>query len=418
MTIDTSNKNNNKSGWLIIKQLSMLMKNNIFCAAASYFLTITLARVFGPEWFGEYSYILIWGMIATVVINFETDKTAPFFYSKSKDLSLVVEKILSTRIIFFCLICVISALLAINNIVLSLGIISLALTSLNFSFLYEIKRQNVTYSYIYLAERMIYLTSVFVLLYLEKVDLIVIYSILAISTLISILFQVKQNWSVIRKVSLKSTAALEVLKNNFLLILITFLTYSYGGFSRIILEDKLGTMSLGIFSAGWQLIIIITLFQAQVTRVWRVDISDAIINKDIHNFISKIRSYLQFTTLPIIIFAIVMYLFSNDIVNLIYGSDYDALNQIIPILCLYFIVINFDSLGVMLWIAIGKQKDYFKISLVSAILLITLLVFIPNQTELKTFATCIVATHATSVIVQLIWIYFNYLNDQFWKMKK
>lgn len=389
------------------------MKNNAVSAAASYFLTITLARHFGPIWFGEYSYILIWGMIAGVFINFETDKTAPAFFAIEKNHSAVLESVLSTRILFFFVIFVIFLIGAFFNFILAFGVICISLAALNFSFLYEIKHKNITYSYIYIIERLTYVTIVFSLIYTDKANLFLIYLTFSACSLLSIGFQIFQNRVSFRTIKLHIKSAWSVIKNNILLILVTFSTYAYGGFSRLILEEKFDMETLGIFSAGWQVIIIITLFQAQVTRVWRIRISTALIEKNKIELYKYIKSYLLFATLPVISIAYVVYLFTPEVIELLYGSSYSVLNGVLPILCIYFIVINFDSLSVILWVGIGRKRDYLIISIVAAISLVIGLYFLPNQFGLKWFTVLIVATHALSVIIQLTWLHLKCLSIRF-----
>ena len=52
-----------------LKRLSLLVKNSIIGAALSYALTTALARTFGPDTFGYYSYILILGGIMSTLVS-------------------------------------------------------------------------------------------------------------------------------------------------------------------------------------------------------------------------------------------------------------------------------------------------------------------------------------------------------------
>lgn len=394
----------------ILKQLAMLTKNSVLGSAAAYFFTLTLAKNFGPVWFGEYSYILIWGTIAGVLINFETDRTAPGVFVIEKSYTAVLEKVLSARLLIFCIVILIGLIGAFFNFTFSFGVISFALASLNFGFLYEVQHKNISYSYIYLVERLSYVVIGFGLIYIGKASLLSIYAAFFTTTLLSICFQISRNYETIRATRLHIHAVWDVLKNNTLLILITFSTYVYGGFSRLILEKKLGMEELGIFSAGWQVIILITLFQAQVTRVWRIKLTTALAEKDKKEFYNNIKSYLLFSTVPVILLACIVYLFTPEIIELLYGSGYIALNSVLPVLCFYFIVINLDSLSVILWIGIGSRRHYLFINVAVIIFLVIGLYLLPPTYGLNWYAIMIVGAHSISVFMQLLTFYIRYIH--------
>ena len=62
------------------------------------------------------------------------------------------------------------------------------------------------------------------------------------------------------------------------------------------MESKYSMEDLGIYSAGWQIILVITIFQAQVVKVWRTKLSHSIIHKD-SNLKSLLKSYFYFSTI-------------------------------------------------------------------------------------------------------------------------
>ncbi len=411
------NKNSNSKGPSsysispILKQLAMLTQNSALGSAASYFLTITLASNLGPTWFGEYSYILIWGTIAGVLINFETDRTAPGIFVIESSYSAVLGKVLSTRLLIFFIILLIGLLCAFLNLIFSFGVICLAFGSLNFGFLYEIQHKNISYSYIYLIERLSYVSIGFGLIYFDKMSLLLIYTAFISTTLLSICFQIFQNYELIRTIRLRLDYVWVTLKNNVLLILISFSTYVYGGFSRLILEEKLGMEELGVFSAGWQIIIAATLFQAQVTRVWRIKLTKMLVDKNKNGFYNNIQGYLLLSTIPISALAFCIYIFTPKLVALLFSLEYNMLNDIIPVLCIYFVIINLDSLAVILWIGIGSRRQYLYINIAVTILLVLGLYILPNTLGLVWYAIMIVGAHGLSVFIQLLTFYVRYLRN-------
>ena len=179
----------------------------------------------------------------------------------------------------------------------------------------------------------------------------------------------------------------------------------------MILENKLGMEQLGIYSAGWQIILIITIFQGQVVRVWRSDLSNALINKKRGDIKHLISSYLLFSTLPVFMFAIFISFFSYEIVNIMFTDEYILLATILPIFSSYFLFINLDSLVKILWVSIGNRMKYLKISLFFSIMLLFILQSIPSNANLELFALSVVFIHGCSVIILLLVFYFKYLNE-------
>tara|TARA_X000000368_G_scaffold367922_1_gene315570 strand:- start:160 stop:732 length:573 start_codon:yes stop_codon:yes gene_type:complete len=185
----------------------------------------------------------------------------------------------------------------------------------------------------------------------------------------------------------------------------------YGGFSRILIESKFGLEQLGIFSAGWQIILVVTIYQAQVTRVWRTKISSALVSKNINQLKELVVNYISFSTLPIILFSLFVSIFSEEIVKIIFTEEYGQLASILPIFSVYFVFINLEALSGICWISIGSKKGYLLINLIFSLLLLTLLSLVPQSYGLSFFALSITLIFALYNVFLLYIFYFRYIKN-------
>jgi O-antigen/teichoic acid export membrane protein len=388
----------------LLFSLLILTKNNALIAGLSYALTITLANILGPEVFGRYSFVLVIASILSILISFGTDKTAPIMASK-KTIGSVLQEIVFVRL-------VISTACIIGLIIYSeysqdtaFYILCLLFSGLNLGFFFEISLKNELYSYVYLFERVVYIGGVFFVIYFFQPSLDIVFTLFLLSTLVSLIFQYyRASFEVNRIFSINWQSLQRIFLMNMPLVIIALSTFSFGGFSRIILENSLGMEQMGIYSAGWQLITIGTIFQSQVTRVWRLKISSAIEKDDKNQLIPLIKSYSIFATLPFIFLTVTLFFTSEQVVGFLFTDEYAELVHILPVLSIYYLVINLAGLVDMLWVAVGKNKLYMYINIIFGLLLLMLLFFISDNANLIDFALSTILIHMFMVFVlSIVW---------------
>jgi len=235
------------------------------------------------------------------------------------------------------------------------------------------------------------------------VSLDIVFTLLLLSTLASLIFQFNRAHHEYNKLFLINWKSLkEILLINMPLVIIALSVFSFGGFSRIILEDSLGLEKMGIYSAGWQLITIGTIFQSQVTRVWRLKISVAIEKNDKKQLIPLVKSYLIFATLPFIALTMILFFTSEQVVQILFSKEYFELVHVLPVLSIYYLVINIAGLVEILWVAVGRNKIYMYINITFGLLLLMLLTFISKEASLIDFALSTIVVHMLMVVVLLI----------------
>lgn len=386
-----------------VLQLFFLTKNGLIGSAVSYFLTLTLARHLGPTEFGRYSYILIIGSIASVLVSFSTDNTAPVLFAHTKDNSAVIGSVYTVRVALFGFVMLCLPWAYRVDPALAVGVAAIAAFSLNFGFFYECTGSAVRYSYIYLVERIVYVSAVLLVLFRGDVSVSRIFEILLLVTGASCAWQLYSNRAALKNVELLDARALgRILKDNLYLVLIALATFVYGGFSRLIFENRFGLKELGIYSAGWQLTTLVTLFQAQADRLWRVKLSSALLNGDLQSFTKHVKSYLVLTTLPVTLVSLLIYLVAPQLIGLIFGEQYFLLLRLMPIFCLYFPIINLHGLSVILWIGLGNRAEYLATSLIASAAFIAMLLVLPVGLGLPGFAMAAVCSHGLSVLYLLL----------------
>lgn len=393
-----------------LAQLLFLTKNGVIGAAASYFLTLTLAKHLGPTEFGRYSYILIIGSIASVLVSFSTDSTAPVLFAHKRDKNAVISAVYSVRLAFFLLILIALPFAYYFDPALALGVLAIAAFSLNLGFFYEFSGLAVLYSYIYLVERIIYVLLVLCLVFLGNANVPRIFGFLLLVTAASCAWQWYSNVIYLKKFKLVDLREFgQILESNIFLVLIGLAAFAYGGYSRLIFQNKFGLAELGIYSAGWQLTTAITLFQAQVDRLWRLKLSSALLQGDLTCFADHVKSYLLLTTLPVVAFGLLVYLFTPQLIGLLFGEKYMLLLKLMPVFCLYFPIINLHGLSVMLWIGLGNRTEYLLVSFFVCIAFIALLLALPPRLGLPKFALVVVCTHGLSVVYLLLRFYAKHI---------
>jgi O-antigen/teichoic acid export membrane protein len=162
---------------------------------------------------------------------------------------------------------------------------------------------------------------------------------------------------------------------------------------------------LGIYSAGWQLILAVTIFQAQVDRVWRMLFSSDIVRSDALSLQKHIKEYLLFATLPVIALSCAVLIFAEEIVRAFYGSQYQSLTALIPVIASYFVVVNMDGLTRMCWIALGKFKEYTSVHLLVGLGLLAWLALQPFDYGMLGFAASVAVAHGLAVAILMMRFY-------------
>lgn len=397
----------------MIRELSMLTILTGITSIISYCITLAIANTLGASDFGLYSYCMVWGNLISAIIIFSTDLTAPAIYTKINNKQNIFNMVLSIRFFLFLISLFLIPVFLLKNQIIVFAVFTIMISAFNLSFFYEISQKNISYSKVFFFERLAYILIVSGLIFFDLIDIKFVFISLFFVTLLSICVQISffrsnfKNFTFVNTVKEKNS----FFKDNLFIMIITLSTFMYGGFSRILIESKFGLEQLGIFSAGWQIILVVTIYQAQVTRVWRTKISSALVSKNINLLKELVVNYISFSTLPIILFSLFVSIFSEEIVKIIFTEEYGQLASILPIFSVYFVFINLEALSGICWISIGSKKGYLLINLIFSLLLLTLLSLVPQSYGLSFFALSITLIFALYNVFLLYIFYFRYIKN-------
>ncbi len=390
----------------LLKPLFVLTKNNGIIAALSFLLTIMIANELGAIQFGLYVKALIIASLIGMIINFSTDQTASVYYSQGIDKESILNGVLFIRLILGIISFAILIIYLGSEYTLLAFVSALLFSHFNLSFYYEITLRNERYSYIYLLERLVYVVSVFLVIFLDHLNINFIFMMIAITSLSSLIFQLIDVMS--SKISLSSIKGLisfSFFKTQTPLLIVALSMYSFGGFSRLILEKNMGQELLGIYSAGWQLITIATIYLSQVYRIWRIRLAKIYEKKDGESLLSEMRNYILLVLLPLGLLMSIFYIFPEEIINFIYSKEYQSLSEVMVYFGIYVFIIGLSGFVDMIWIATARTLLFMFIKfLVAASLLVFLLKFSEEFTMIEFISTTIVFHLISVVILALTWM--------------
>ena len=390
---------------LIFKEISISTIINIIIAAFTFFLNIKIANELGANNFGQYHYLISIASIFTIFINFGTDRIASFNYLNLKSIQKVFNYVTSIRLVFF-LISLIITLIFFKSKILILAIIALNLQCFNFGFIYEIYLKNANFSFIFFIEKIIYLILILLSIFFNNISVEFILLSIIISSSISLSIQSYLNKDLIYSFKFNLLQIFDKsLFKNLNITLIFFSEYAYGGISKIFIQGKMDFESLGLFSAGMQLILIISIFQTQIIKVLRPMIYESQrTNKK--EFINAIKKYFIFSSLPIIFFSFIFYFISPYFIELLYNNQYLGIIDIVLELSIYAFLINIKSLVGLLYVGFDETFRFMIFSVFFSSVLLLLFYLSPDGLSLNSYFFIILTVQIVNYVYLLIDLFF------------
>lgn len=390
----------------MFKLLVTVLKNNAIAALFSYAFSIYLANSMGIEDFGKYSLILVWSNFLSLVVIFSSDSFASKHYIKTFNAQDTLNDILSFRIINFVIVISMFYTYAILKSPALITVLFTMVTIFNLSFMFEVSDKVKAYSYIYLIERLTYVAFAFGLYYFEIiVSIFEIFFLYFTVTIISVTAQFYYLRPLVSKFKFSIRAWFKLIKENTYIFIVGFILFSYGGFSRLILESTHDSSALGLYSAAWQFIVVGTIFQASVDRVWRRELTISINEISSGSFIALIKQYFLSTTIPMSLLALGFALFSESLVRVLYSDEYAQVADLLTYIGLYFVVINLNGFVTTCWIAVDSKYAYLFINLAFGLSCIFFLFCFAEHLMLKDFLFSVISFHFLAVVTLLIFLW-------------
>jgi O-antigen/teichoic acid export membrane protein len=391
-----------------LQNLMILTNNNALAAGMSYMFTLYIANKFGPEIYGQYSYILAWAGLFGIFVQYSFNEAAPAYYSRGDRLQTLFNDIFTIRVILLIVLLAIMVvrMLFSKSPLTNIMVVGYTVPNLAISFMYEIYDKRKKYSFIYLVERSVYIILVIMYGFVNEITIVTLFLAFTIVSILSIVFQYHQYSHYIKSYRYPKMSDLILrMKDNLPLVSIELSNYAYGGISKIMIEDKLGAFSLGLFSTGMQLLLIMNIFQAQVNNLWRIPLFKSINERNARGFISVVIEYIKYSTLPAIVLTILFYLYSPDLIHYLFSSEYEPLTNYVQLIGFFIILINVNSLISMLWIGFDKKNTYMIISIIFAAILGLTLWFSSSDMGLVGYIKQILIIRVCHSSVSLILLY-------------
>ena len=381
-------------------ELFGILSLSILISVLSYCASIGLANYWGAEIFGGYNYAMVVGLLAGQLISFSTDATAAARLQKFGEENALKE-ILSIRVIGFFVVSILalSGYVFTNNAGVAIGVVAVSCAALNLSFLYEWRGNNIRYSKIYLVERLAYVACVFGLIYFGAAKVYVIFIILMLTASLSFFYQWIDifGWSCVEFFAAKEKI-LRLYSDNSYFFINSILTYVYGGFARIIVGEKFGLATLGVYSAAWQFVFIATMFQSQIARIWRRKFALAMADRDAIKIKKEIIGYVVLSSAPVAFAAVACAAFADEIVGRLFSAEYIGAADMLRWLSVYFVVINLDCLAAILWATSESKKDYMTIGAFFAGMALLVMLWFPSGYGATKFICMVPFFHGVAVV--------------------
>lgn len=336
-----------KSPFLI--ELRFLVVASLIMSGFSYITNLFLAYSMGPEIFGQYTYALVLGALFGQVVYFGSAETGINLVTNYGEDAL--NWILTARIINFLLVSIGTLFVfLINSDTVTLFALVVTLSSLSFATQYEAKGRNVRYASVYLVERI--LIAIFIWIGLLKFDshlLLWVFGTILVFQGASLVFQYTEHMAT--RITLNRKGLFNVYKEGFLVFVFALSKFAFGGVTRILIINQLGAERMGIFAAAWQFVPVSTLYFAQTTKTWRLQITRSLKEGDTDKFLENLKAVTLFVMVPSFFSAVVFWVFGREIIDFLLPSEYHDAGFLMPYIGVYFLVVGFDSVIVLLAIA-------------------------------------------------------------------
>ncbi len=365
---------------------------SMLSALCAYGLTIILANGQSAQAVSALLYTMVWGLIIAQTIDFGAEQCAVHFIKQGgRGFEEALAGILTLKGAIFLLIALLT--LAFNSAgvhVVPNHALLFALPGFYLGPLFEIHGKVALYAKVLAAERVAYLCAS--LVYLQFYELNAsFYLIYFVLSGISWLAQVRILALKLSGFSHASFALARTFSAAYWPTVATLAAQlSYGHFSRILIEAKLGLLMFGAVSLGFQIVNAISIIQVQVDRHVRPELLDALNDGANDRLVRLAGRYLLFYLLPLAIGATLLALFSAPLVRAIFGEKWMAVAGVLECLAPLLVMIAILRLFDIVAIATDARKANLSLNIVISLLMLLVLQAMPAGAPVSSYLMAIV----------------------------
>lgn len=378
-------------------ELRLLVMAGLVLSGLSHVTNLLLANSMGPERFGQYTYALVLGSLFGQVVDFGSTETG--IRLRTNYGSDALDWILTARIVNFLLVLIgaVSVFL-INSETAVLFALVVTMNSLSFATHYEAHGRNVRYASVFLVERIFITLFIWIgILFLDSHLMVWVFGTMALFQGASLFFQYIENRTT--ETSFRWQGLFNVYKEGLFVLVFSLSKFAFGGVTRLLIFNQLGGAQMGVFAAAWQFVPLSTLYFAQTTRTWRLRITKSLRDRDSYEFSQNLKALTIFVMVPSLLAAIVFWMFGNTIIRLLLSSDYRDAGSLMRYIGAYFLIVGFDSVIVLLAIAISRAMLAGMIYLVFGGLTILACLLLSKDHGLEGYLLTIVLGHFLAAAV-------------------
>ncbi|MEQ2911420.1 polysaccharide biosynthesis C-terminal domain-containing protein [Butyricimonas faecihominis] len=366
------------------------------------FTQIKLANYMGAALYGIYSYYLALGEVGANVVRYGRDKTMlrELVQKPEEQRSLITHTFILGLInlsIFMILVVIFHESL---DVVFSLStlllILSPCLISLDFQPVYESLSMMSWHSMYYFLQKILFLFCVWGLLISDiPVSLFGIAFILFISWIFVLFLQYREITSQLGIHifhSLRWKNLLGLYRQGFFIALSCLLSVAFGPLIRLVLNMYVDSYAVGVYAAGLQIYSIGLFLLLQIGRVGNPMMAELGKNScEREKRCLFVRRYLLIMIACVLPFSIALFFFPDTIVCSLFTSEYVELSSMLPIFAIYLLVYSIGNVFIQFLIAFRKDKIYFTIFSIGAILTVLFaFILIPSYGVIgATLALCV-----------------------------
>lgn len=282
-----------------------------------------LAKYIGAELFGLYSVISVYATMHSQLVLFGTNETGLAFLLETDEIYQKKTVLLVFRVINYIVISVFYIILFFLLTNVPLIVLLASFSGLGLSVFFEAKNEAVLFSKLFLFQKLISITSVWVaLVFMGFKSVNSIFTSIFVADIAFIAFQIK----LLRvdffsnRISIKDL--FKLYKNGLHVILYTYSKYAFGGGSKIALFHSFGAAFAGGYAVAYQFITLSSIVFSQVIRIWRVQIVDAYKRNNIDLFKKKTKQLFFILWVLGILIASFVYFGSEWMVKNFLGNSF------------------------------------------------------------------------------------------------
>ncbi|MCF8070453.1 MAG: oligosaccharide flippase family protein [Desulfobacterales bacterium] len=376
-----------------IKSLSVLVFVNFLVAGLGFVTKVKIANTLGKADFGLFSYGLAIAAYGMVLIQFGLGRTLvrELIHFPKRQGQLVVSSLILRGFMFLLvtLILLFWKFFSQATSDLTWGVVLVVLGNsmlgLELKGVYDSMGQFNRHAIYNLIQRCFYYLAVWLIIILAPKSFSVfslgIFTIAAV-----IVYMVLQcNWA-FKRIDFNGTKesifhnALVLAKGNLIIWFATLGSLSFGVINQIILKFYGGNESLGGYAAGWQIVVVATLFLSQISRIGNPAMAritkPGTSKKDKIRFLVKYSSVMCLVVCPISLVTIV---WPESVLRLIYRPEYASGADALRVMGIYLMLFSLGIVASQYVISAKLEKTYFTSIIVGGILSIaSCLVLIPR----------------------------------------